>query len=240
MENIENYTGHDLIIATGAPGSRWSATLRVLSFNSAINRTDEDDSYMYDRIEYDDQGNKVEHGWHRGAYWGPGHQQGDKFDRLDQLSKQEILTEFMRPYTDWNTGIKIIKSHWFSYHLPLLKQLFPDAKFVANYKTDEFCYNWWHTVGGWNITYPHYHWYENNERMAKQISIENSHIREFFTVQHYTLESALSELGLDTAMPSDDEIDVIDWKLKSLTADNDKSYYDMMSMVISRNEMGIK
>ena len=37
----EDYTGKDLILATGAPGSRWSGILRMITSNIDINISDE-------------------------------------------------------------------------------------------------------------------------------------------------------------------------------------------------------
>ena len=46
----EDYTGQDLIIATGAPGSRWSGTLRMITCNTDINISDETPDRIYDHI----------------------------------------------------------------------------------------------------------------------------------------------------------------------------------------------
>ena len=236
-----DYQGEDLIIATGAPGSRWSASLRVISFNPRINRSDEHDDFKYDQVDYDSDGNKIEgHGWHRGAYWGPNHKQGHTFDRLDLMSKEDIVYEFAKPYKNFAPGVKIIKSHWFAYHLPLLKEMFPRAKFIAMIQTNEFCFDWWHTVGGWDITYPHYDWYENDIRMRNQIKKENKHIRDFFEIDNYTIEQAFHKLGLPDEMPSDSELDEIDSKVASLTKQYAESYTEVLQMIMRRNRMGIR
>ena len=44
----EDYTGKDLILATGAPGSRWSGVLRMITANPEINITDETKDRTYD------------------------------------------------------------------------------------------------------------------------------------------------------------------------------------------------
>lgn len=235
---MKDYTGHDLILATGVPGSRWSATLRVISFNKGINRSDERSQWQYERLVMLN-GNKTEIGWHRGAYWGPNHAQGYNFDKLHLMTKAEIVNEFKKPYDDWESGVKIIKSHWFSYHLPLLKELFPDAKFIATWKTNEFSFNWWHKVGGWDISYPHYQWYENDTRMKKQIAIENANILNFFDLKRYTVSETLQALGLPGEMPTEAEIDSIDYRLKSLTEGTNNTYYDVFEQIISRNDQGI-
>lgn len=234
------YNGDELILVTGAPGSRWSATCRAISFNKAINNSDEKEEWKYDRVTNDvNTGEKKEHGWHRGAYWGPYHNQGSKFDRLDLLSKKDIIEEFKKPFSNWKDGKKIIKSHWFSYHLPRLKDLFPNAIIMAVYMPDDFCFDWWHKVGGWNITYPHYNWYKNDQTMIKQIQIENEKIKNFFELKHYTLYEILDNCGLPVEIPSDDELDLQDDKLRSLTEEKDYTYKELLELVIKRNKMGI-
>lgn len=226
---LTEYTGHDLIIATGVPGSQWSAALRIVSFNEGINRSDESKDTFY-------EGAKA---WHSGAYWGPYHKQGHNFDRLDLLSKEQVITEFKKPYREWNLGIKIIKSHWFAYHLPLLKEMFPDAKFIATYRTNEESFDWWHVCGGWDIGYPHYTWYVDNARMQKQIAIENEHILDFFKLKRYNLGELLTSLGLKDTMPNNSEIDLIDTKLGRIAHDADKSYLQICEKIVRRNKQGI-
>jgi len=50
---------------------------------------------------------------------------------------------------------------------------------VLVYRHDEDCFNWWNQAGGWNITYPNYQWYKNNETIKKHIAVQNQSIRNF-------------------------------------------------------------
>ena len=94
-------------------------------------------------------------------------------------------------------GKKIIKSHWFAYHLDHLKNMFPDAKFIGVQRTNEECFEWWHICGGWDISYPHYFWYKDDKRMKQQIAIENEYILDFFKeVKHYNITELFERLGL--------------------------------------------
>jgi len=225
------YQGEDLILAMGAPGSRWSGSIRCIQSQTDINTSDERPELTYDG----------EMGWHRGAYWGPNHTQGHNFDRLDNMDYSECLTEFKRPFTDWNTGIKIIKSHWFSYHIPQLREWFPKAKLIAFYMPDDFCFDWWHKVGGWNITYPHYEWYENDERMRLQIEIENACIQQAFPVlENLSLEEIHKKLGLSTQLISDHEIDEWDKKLPQLREIFNKSNQEVLNNTVYRTFTGIQ
>ena len=84
----EDYTGKDLILATGAPGSRWSGTLRMLTANVNVNSTDESPERYYDHVAVNPQtGKTATRGWHRGAYWGPDHEFGKHFDKINEMSK---------------------------------------------------------------------------------------------------------------------------------------------------------
>jgi len=201
------YKGKDLIIATGTPGSRWSGGIRCLQSQVDINITDENSIDFYTNGDF---------GWHRGAYWGPNHRQGHNFDRLDLMNFDECVAEFKKPFTDFDTGIKVIKSHWFSYHIPQLREWFPEAKFLAFYQEDDFCFNWWHKVGGWNITYPHYDWYVNDERMREQIAIENSYIKEHFKLANRPITEVLEKLSLPFTLCTNEELLTRDTRFQEL------------------------
>ncbi len=194
----EDYTGQDLIIATGAPGSRWSGTLRMITCNTDINISDETPDRIYDHIAVNPKtGAEQARGWHRGAYWGPDHEFGSKFDVINTLTKEEIVEEFKKPFGNWEPGKKIIKSHWFAYHLPFLKEMFPDAKFIGVQRSNTGCFEWWHVCGGWDISYPHYFWYKDDDRMREQIAKENACITQFFPDRkNHTIEEIFSALGL--------------------------------------------
>lgn len=232
------YTGKDLIIATGAPGSRWSGSLRAITTNVDINTSDEHEDLIYDN-DPGTTNRKTTIGWHRGAYWGPYHKQGQNFDNIDKMSKDEIISEFRKPFADFNPGIKIIKSHWFAYHLDFLKETFPDAKFLAVYMPDDFCFDWWHSVGGWKITYPHYDWYKDDERMKKQISIENNNIKKFFELKSYSAKDTFKALGLSDMCKPLDELFKQDYKFEELMTEYEKDFDGLLDMVISNRQMGI-
>jgi hypothetical protein len=173
------YFGKDLILVAGAPGSRWSAVCRALYSNLDINLSDHRPEYNYEKNLLANNKSK-KFSSHLGAYWGPYHDQGHSFDQLDQMSKEDVVNEFKKPYKNWATGKKIIKSHWFSYHLPLLERMFPEATIVGVYRSTDECYDWWHKLGGWDITYPNYDWYIDNEKLKVQIEIENQHLKNYF------------------------------------------------------------
>lgn len=228
------YDGEDLIIAMGVPGSRWSGALRLLSLlTDQVNTSDEKQEWTYD---------KKATGWHRGCYFGPGHAYGQGFDNLQQYSKQQLLDEFKKPYKHFD-GIKIIKSHWFSYDIPLLLEYFPKAKFISFYVDDNDAFRWWHDVGGWDITYPIYDWYENDEKMLKQIAIENMAIKRHFNVQRYdTWQQVTHKLGLGKTRLKMEEIlakDAKFYEFNHKNYENDTTFDVWLSNIFARTKIGI-
>ena len=168
------YQGEDLILITGAPGTRWSASIQSISSHPDINLSDHTEERQYERTaEYGD-GSKAGIGWHRGVYFGPGHEFGDTFDDLESWDKKSLLEEFKKAFSDWDYGVKIVKSPLVPYSLDHLHECFPKARIIAYYLPDELCLRWWQVVGGFDIAYPHYDWYKSHKRMLEQIKIENA------------------------------------------------------------------
>jgi len=222
------YQGEDLILATGAPGSRWSAGLHSISSHPDINNTDKNEERSYDKPVTLPDGRTIGLGYHRGCYWGPDHDFGHTFDNMQSMSKQDIIEEFQKPFQEWTPGIKIVKSHWFSYHLEYLHKLFPKAMIVGYYLPDDICFDWWHTVGGWNISYPHYTWYKNDEGMKKGIKTENANLIKFMSEkggvirEFETLNDTLNELDLDGSMINYENVFATDSKIQNLFNENKK------------------
>jgi hypothetical protein len=178
---MTDYTGHDLIFATGAPGSKWSRILSSLGLHPEINNSDKDKFPRYNLDVMMANGKIMPVGNHSGAYFGPDNGVGEKFDDLTKLSKEEFLEEIKRPFDNWDQGLKIIKSHWFSYdkNLPWLLENFPDAKIILVYNGDEVAFKWWQFVGGWDISFPIYTWYVDNQQMYEKILEENYYLLNF-------------------------------------------------------------
>ena len=168
------YLGEDLILITGAPGTRWSASIQSITSHPDINLSDQTEERSYERTASYEDGKQAGIGWHRGVYFGPGHEFGDTFDELENWDKKSLLEEFKKAFSDWDYGTKIIKSHWFAYSLDHLHECFPRARIIAYYLPDELCLKWWQVVGGFDIAYPHYDWYKSHKRMLEQIKIENA------------------------------------------------------------------
>jgi hypothetical protein len=171
--------GSDLIFATGVPGSRWSRILGILSIHGDINSSDKIKFPTYNTEVTFPNGKTKKVGMHSSAYFGPGTGIGEDFHLLKKTTKEAFLQEVSTAFENFDSGIKIIKSHWFCYNLDWLKENFPKAKFIFVYNGNEEAFKWWHLVGGWNIKFPKYTWYENNERLYERIIVENELMLDF-------------------------------------------------------------
>ena len=178
IDNLKDYQGHDLIFLTGSPGSKWSNAHRICCEHPDINMSDWSEDKSWNMISEDPFGEVHNTGGHRGSYWGPGNLYGKNFGRLDMLTKEEFLKEFMDAYENWD-NYKIIKSHWFAYNLEYIMNIFPKASLILTYSGDIESFYWWHKQGGWGLGYADYSWYKDDYKMLKQIKEENSIILKF-------------------------------------------------------------
>jgi hypothetical protein len=159
------------IFCAGAPGSKWSSLIKNIYYSPSIDRTD----YSEARTYWHDAPGQLEL-MHLGAYFDPGMEFGDFFDRLDQYSPQACEIEFDRPFS--GTGIRIIKSHVFAHHINFLKKNWPDAPIILADRGDDACLGWWVKCGHFNITYPLYEsYYKDLRQMSHIIQKQNADIR---------------------------------------------------------------
>ena len=109
---------------------------------------------------------------HLGAYFDPGMEFGDWFDRLSEHTKEQCEAEFDRPFS--GTGIRIIKSHVFAHHIDFLKQQWPDCPIILAHRNNDAALGWWVKCGEFNISYPLYRdYYKDLRQMAECIRREN-------------------------------------------------------------------
>lgn len=159
------------IFMAGAPGSKWSSVSKNIYFSPDIDRTDSSSAREYWHSAW---GEPLL--MHMGAYFDPGMEFGDHFDRLDQYSREENEQEFDRPFS--GTGVRIIKSHVFAHHIDYLKQTWPDCPVILVERDDDACLGWWVKCGHFGITYPDYaEYYQNLPVMARRIYDQNQDIR---------------------------------------------------------------
>jgi hypothetical protein len=113
---------------------------------------------------------------HIGAYFDPGMEFGDFFDKITNYSKEQCEAEFDRPFS--GTGIRIIKSHVLAHHIEFLKEHWPECPVVMVHRPSDACLGWWVRCGHFDIKYPNYQYYENLEIMAGHIDRQNGAIIE--------------------------------------------------------------
>lgn len=155
------------IFVSGAPGSKWSSVVKNIYYSPDIDSTDSSPQREY----YHDATGEYQL-MHMGVYWGPAMEFGNNFENLDKYSKEETEREFDKPFS--GTGIRIIKSHVFGYHIDYIKKTWPNCPIIIVDRSDDACLGWWVKCGEFNITYPLYRdYYKDLRQMAVCIKREN-------------------------------------------------------------------
>jgi hypothetical protein len=159
------------IFVAGAPGSKWSSVVKNIYYSPSIDRSDNSTDRSYAHAgAYNGQP------MHLGSYFDPGMEFGSWFDRLNEYSKEDCEQEFDRPFS--GTGVRIIKSHMFMYHIEFLKETWPDCPVILVHRGDDACLGWWVRCGGFDISYPDYrHHYKDIETMYQEIIKQNKAMR---------------------------------------------------------------
>ena len=171
------------IFVVGAPGSRWSGVAKSIYYSDQIDQSDDSQERTY----YNPKNKQL---MHRGAYFDPGMEFGEQLKDFDSLSKDQLIKIFDAPFQN-DEKIKIIKSHILAQHLDKLSEMFNDP-IVLVYRHDEDCFDWWTEAGAWDIKYPNYSWYKDNDNTKKQIAVQNEAIRKFVLENKlYTLNDSV-------------------------------------------------
>jgi hypothetical protein len=159
------------IFVAGVPGSKWSSVVKNIYYSPDVDRSDDNSQRSYAH-----PGAYAGAAMHLGSYFDPGMEFGTWFDRLSDYSKAECEAEFDRPFS--GTGVRIIKSHVFTYHIDFLKRTWPDCPIVMVHRGDDASLGWWVRCGGFNITYPDYtKYYKDLTFMAEEIVRQNAAMR---------------------------------------------------------------
>lgn len=157
----------------GAPGSKWSSVAKNIYYSPDVDRSDYRDEWTY----YHDASGKLEL-MHLGAYFDPGMVCPLPED-LSVMSKKEAEASFDYPFNTDSKGVKIIKSHIFSYkeNLDYLRKQWPECPIVLVHRSDDSCLGWWVKCGQFDITYPDYAgYYKDLKEMASIIAKQNAGI----------------------------------------------------------------
>lgn len=160
------------IFIIGAPGSKWSSVTKNIYYSPDVDNSDYSDARTY----HHDATGKMEL-MHLGAYFDPGMEFGDFFDKLDQHTKEECEAEFDRAFDVNDRGVRIVKSHVFANHIDFIKKTWPECPIVLCYRNNDECLGWWVKCGQFDITYPLYHsYYKDLRTMASIIAKQNTGI----------------------------------------------------------------
>lgn len=159
------------IFVAGVPGSKWSSVVKNIYYSPDVDRSDSSTNRSYaSAAAY------AGAAMHLGSYFDPGMEFGTWFDRLSDYSKAECEAEFDRPFS--GTGVRIIKSHMFTYHIDFLKRTWPDCPVIMVHRGDDASLGWWVRCGGFDITYPNYtKYYKDLTFMAEEIARQNAAMR---------------------------------------------------------------
>jgi hypothetical protein len=125
---------------------------------------------------------------HLGSYFDPGMEFGTWFDRLNEYSKEACEKEFDQPFS--GSGVRIIKSHMFMYHVGFLKQHWPDCPIILVHRGDDASLGWWVRCGGFNISYPDYNkYYRDLDFMAEEITRQNTAMRPYWDLGGFVYDN---------------------------------------------------
>lgn len=161
------------IFVAGAPGSKWSSVVKNIYYSPDVDQSDYRDDWTY----YHDASGKEEL-MHLGAYFDPGMACPLPED-LSVMSKKEAEASFDYPFNKDSKGVRIIKSHIFSYkeNLEYLRRQWPECPIVLVHRSNDSCLGWWVKCGHFDITYPDYsEYYRDLRHMAQIIKRQNAGI----------------------------------------------------------------
>ncbi len=186
------------IFVAGAPGSKWSSVVKNIYYSPDIDRSDYRDEWTY----YHDASGRQEL-MHLGAYWDPD-MECDLPADLSTLTKQQLEDRFNEPFNKDSAGIRIIKSHIFSYeqNIRYLREQFMDCAIVLVHRSDDACLGWWVKCGHFNITYPLYNkYYVDLKHMAVCIKKQNQGITDaMWNYKHHGSTQVTTNLELCNAL----------------------------------------
>lgn len=149
----------DRIFFTGVPGSRWSGIAQILESIKGFNTSDRSPQRSY-----------IHNGFtgHKGAYFG----------RLMEF-EAKLDADYIQSAWSQSGGVCLVKSHDWAYSLDRIKAKFPSDWIILIHRPNTASFEWWKTAGGFDISYPNYAAYQNDEIMQREISWQNQAILKF-------------------------------------------------------------
>ena len=169
----------EFCFVSAVPGSSWSMISHRLKILLNHNLTDVNEARRHAAPARDQSKGSVH--THFGSYFGPHNEFGEHFDDIaNNYTLENFYNECNRPFINSNNGhTKSIRSHWFSYNLNWLWENCKGNTMFLIYKESQSAVDWWLKRGGWEIEHPVYTWYENTDKMTKQVIEENNNLLKF-------------------------------------------------------------
>jgi hypothetical protein len=169
-----------LIFFTGIPGSAWSRVATLCGYSPLLNLNSSDRSR---KREYYIRRNTSWAGLvnHQGAFFGSKMEfgQGWEYPVERSLTKDAVMADIEKAFVAHTDENYLIKSHSLAQSLDWWIENFPKAKFIFTYRDFERSIEWWLNGGGFDITYPKYDWYEDEDRMRKKAKAQLNNTKEF-------------------------------------------------------------
>ncbi len=155
----------EYIFFTGVPGSRWSGIAQEIKIKYKLNTTDRAEHRVYKHGEFSG---------HMDSYFGTGMEfPADPAD--NGLDKNNLDA----PFADPAAGNKLLLSHEWPYYFENIVNRYPGCIIQLIYRPDQNSFDWWKQAGGFDITYPNYDWYKNDQVMMERIQEQNQLILMF-------------------------------------------------------------
>jgi hypothetical protein len=113
-------------------------------------------------------------------------------EREFPLTKEEVLNDIEEAFTSHDDTNYLVKSHSIALSLDWWTDNFPDSKFIFVVRDYEQSMKWWFNGGGFDITYPSYKWYKDEETMRHKSKLQDWSIRKFIDNEDLTLYNMTS------------------------------------------------
>ena len=146
------------IFLTGVPGSRWSGIAQEIETKD-FNTSDRTPERTYTHNKYSG---------HVGAYYGT----GMEFPAILDTKNLDL------PYLK-SKKTKLHKSHEWSLMLDDIVEWYHRAGIILIYRPNEAALKWWLEAGGFDIKYPNYDYYVDEDTMMTHIEKQNDAILKF-------------------------------------------------------------
>ena len=105
----------------------------------------------------------------------------------------KLDTDYIQSAWTQPGGTCLVKSHDWAYSLDRIKTQYPTAWIVLVHRPDAVSFDWWKSAGGFNISYPSYAAYQNDQIMQREISWQNQAILKFAAQQSLVWSKFTSE-----------------------------------------------